>query len=102
MFTIPTGLVFEMPVVAYFLAKVGLVGPQLLRKYRRHSVVGILILAAIITPPDVVAQTIVSIPLYLLYELSIIVTGRVQRSREQKLRKNEQESRAVVVRDDEE
>jgi sec-independent protein translocase protein TatC len=99
MFTIPTGLVFEMPVIAYFLAKVGLISPQFLRQYRRHAVVGILILAAIITPPDVVAQTIVSIPLYLLYELSIIVVGRVQRQRENKLKQKEQDAKALVIRD---
>lgn len=82
MFTIPTGLVFEMPVVAYFLAKVGLIGKQFLRAYRRHAVVVILILAAIITPPDVVSQTLIFIPLYVLYEFSILVVARVQRKRE--------------------
>jgi len=85
MFTIPTGLIFEMPVVIYFLAKIGLVGPQFLRTYRRHAIVIILIIAAIITPPDVVSQTIVSIPLFILYEVSIVVAARVQKRREQAL-----------------
>jgi len=93
MFTIPIGLIFEMPVVIYFLTKIGIVGYRSLQMYRRHAVVAILILAAIITPPDVVSQTIVSIPLYLLYELSIVVSKRVQRNREQKL------STAVQVHD---
>ena len=82
MFTLPTGLIFEMPVVAFFFAKIGLVGKEFLKAYRRHAVVIILIVAAIITPPDVVSQTLVSIPLYLLYEVSIVVVGRVQKRRE--------------------
>lgn len=85
MFTIPTGLIFEMPVVAYFLTKIGLVGYKSLRLYRRHAVVAILIVAAIITPPDVVSQTIVAIPLYLLYEVSILVSRRVQMKREREM-----------------
>lgn len=93
MFTIPIGLVFEMPVVAYFLTKMGLVGYRSLQLYRRHAVVAILITAAVITPPDVVSQTIVGIPLYLLYEVSILVAKRVQRKREAEF------NRAVQVRD---
>ncbi|MCB0532909.1 MAG: twin-arginine translocase subunit TatC [Lewinellaceae bacterium] len=85
MFTIPTGLIFEMPVVAYFLTKIGIVGYKSLRMYRRHAVVAILIVAAIITPPDVVSQTIVAIPLYCLYEVSIMVSRRVQRKQERAL-----------------
>ncbi|MBX2893223.1 MAG: twin-arginine translocase subunit TatC [Saprospiraceae bacterium] len=85
MFTLPTGLIFEMPIVAYFLAKIGLVGPAFLRSFRRYAIVAILIIAAIITPPDVVSQTLVGIPLYLLYEISILVTAGVQRRRERAL-----------------
>ena len=85
MFTLPTGLIFEMPIVIYFLAKIGLVGPNFLRTYRRHAIVIILIIAAIITPPDVVSQTIVSIPLFILYEVSILVAARVQKKRERAL-----------------
>ncbi len=82
MFTIPTGLIFEMPVVVYFLTKIGIVGYKSLRAYRRHAIVAILIVAAVITPPDVVSQTIVGIPLYGLYEISILVSRRVQLKRE--------------------
>lgn len=96
MFTLPTGLIFEMPVIAYFLAKIGLVGSRFLRAYRRHAVVAILIVAAIITPPDVVSQTLVSIPLYLLYEVSILVVARVQR--QQELAMNE-DSSSVIPKD---
>lgn len=94
MFTLPMGLVFEMPVMAYFFAKIGLIGASFLRAYRRHAIVIILIIAAIITPPDVVSQTMVAIPLFLLYELSIIVVARVQRRRERALAM--EESRAVI------
>jgi sec-independent protein translocase protein TatC len=94
MFTLPIGFIFEMPIVAYFLAKIGLVGTSVLRQYRRHALVVILIVAAIITPPDVVSQTLVGIPLYLLYEVSILVVAGVQRRREKEMAL--EESRAVI------
>lgn len=72
-----TGVVFEMPIIIYFLAKVGLVGPQFLKKYRRHAIVIIMIIAAIITPPDVTSQVLVAIPLLILYEISILIAKRV-------------------------
>jgi len=76
MFTLPAGLIFELPIVVYFLAKVGVVTPEAMRKYRKHAMVGILILAAVITPPDVVTQFLIGVPLYILYELSIFVAAR--------------------------
>lgn len=76
MFTLPAGLIFELPVIVYFLAKVGLITPKLMRTYRRHSIIGILVLAALITPPDVVTQFLIGIPLYILYELSIFICAR--------------------------
>ncbi|MBK7935619.1 MAG: twin-arginine translocase subunit TatC [Lewinellaceae bacterium] len=96
MFTLPMGLVFEMPILGYFLAKIGIIGAAFLRSYRRHAVVVILIVAAIITPPDVVSQTMVAIPLYLLYELSILVVANVQRLRERAMAQEESRSRAVT------
>ena len=78
--TLWTGLVFELPMVVYFLARTGLVGPGFLRTYRRHAYVSILLIAAIITPPDVTSQLIVSIPLIALYEVSILMAVRIQRS----------------------
>ena len=72
-------LVFELPVVIYFLSKLGLVTPTFLRKYRKHSLVVVLILSAIITPPDVASQVIVSIPILILYEISIYISGFVQK-----------------------
>ena len=72
-------LVFELPVVIYFLSKLGLVTPEFLRKYRKHSLVLVLILSAIITPPDVASQIIVSIPILILYEVGIYISGFVQK-----------------------
>lgn len=74
------GVAFELPVVIYFLSKVGLLTPRFLRKYRKHSYVILLIIAAIITPPDVLSQMIVSIPLVLLYEISIFISSRVEKA----------------------
>lgn len=93
MFTIPTGIVFEMPIVAYFFTKIGLLGAQFLRTYRRHAIVVIVIIAAIITPPDVVSQVLVSVPLLLLYEVSIRVSANVQRKRERALQEQERNDR---------
>ena len=75
-----TGLFFLLPIVTYLLVKIGLFTPEFLVKYRKHAVVVILILAAIITPPDVISQVIVTIPIYLLYELSILVAKRVAKN----------------------
>lgn len=72
-------LVFELPVVIYFLSKLGLITPEFLRKYRKHSLVLVLILSAIITPPDVASQIIVSIPILILYEIGIYISGFVQK-----------------------
>jgi sec-independent protein translocase protein TatC len=73
------GVLFELPILSYFLAKVGILTPLFLRTYRKHAFLVILIVAAFITPPDVASQIIVTIPLYLLYELSIVIAKRVER-----------------------
>ena len=77
------GLIFELPVVIYFLAKLGIVTPDFMRKYRKHAIIVTLILAAIITPPDVASQVIVSIPILILYEISIFVAKYVQRKQKE-------------------
>jgi sec-independent protein translocase protein TatC len=77
MFTVPVGIVYELPVVVFFLSKVGLVTPEFMRTYRRHAFVLILIAAAAITPPDVITQFLIGVPLYFLYEVSIIISKRV-------------------------
>ena len=83
MFTIPTGIVFELPIVVYFLSKIGLVTPEFMKSYRKHAFVIILIMAAIITPPDVVTQFLIGCPLYILYEISIVISRRVVKKQEQ-------------------
>lgn len=75
------GLLFQLPVVIYFLTKMGIVSPSFLKKYRKHSVIGILIIAAIVTPPDPISQTLIAIPLYLLFEISISIASRVERAK---------------------
>ena len=76
-------LMFELPVIIYFLTKIGLVTPTILKKYRKIALVLVLILSAIITPPDVASQVIVTIPIMILYEISIFISSRVLK-REQK------------------
>lgn len=72
------GILFEFPVVIFFLSKIGIVTPQLMRKYRKHSVVVILILAAVITPTaDPFTLTLISLPLYLLFEISVLTSSIV-------------------------
>jgi sec-independent protein translocase protein TatC len=78
MFTAPAGLIFELPVVVYFLSKIGLLTPKVMKTYRRHAIIGILVLSALITPPDVVTQFLIGIPLYFLYEISIYVSAKVE------------------------
>lgn len=75
-----TGLLFELPILAYLLSKAGIITPEFMRKYRRHAIVVVLILSAIITPPDFFSQIIVSIPIIILYEISILVSSRVQKN----------------------
>ncbi|MCB0793025.1 MAG: twin-arginine translocase subunit TatC [Flavobacteriales bacterium] len=74
-----SGLVFELPLIVFMLARMGLVGPDMLRSYRRHAYVGILVIAAIITPPDVSSQVLVSLPLIALYEAGIMLAAREER-----------------------
>ena len=81
MFTLPVGIIFELPILVYFLAKVGLVSAAFMRKYRRHAIVLILVLAAFITPPDIVTQFLIGIPLFFLYEISILIAKRMEEKR---------------------
>ncbi len=74
---VSSGLFFELPIIIYFLTKLGVVTPEFLRKYRRYAVVIVLIIAAIVTPPDVVSQTIVAIPMLIIFEISVIISAIV-------------------------
>jgi sec-independent protein translocase protein TatC len=85
---IASGLFFELPVIIYFLTRLGLVDPDFLRKYRKYAVVIILIIAAIVTPPDVVSQVTVAVPMILIYEASIWISVVVEKNK----KKNEQAS----------
>ena len=80
-FLLWTGLAFELPVIMVFLSRIGIVGAGFLRTYRKHAFVAILVVAAIITPPDVVSQVLVSLPLLALYEVSILLAARSERQR---------------------
>ncbi|MFI2742388.1 twin-arginine translocase subunit TatC [Zhouia sp. PK063] len=74
---ISCGVVFELPILVFFLTKIGLITPEGLRSYRKFAVVIVLILSAIITPPDIASQIVVSIPILILYEVSIYISGFV-------------------------
>lgn len=69
------GLVFELPLILYYAARMGLVTPEFLRKKRKHAIIILLIIAAVVTPPDVMTQIILSVPLITLYEISILLSG---------------------------
>lgn len=75
------GVIFELPILVYFLSKIGLVTPKFMKTYRRHAIVLIIFMAAVITPPDIFSQLVVSVPLILLYEVSIFISGRIQKKR---------------------
>ena len=81
-------ILFELPVLIYFLTKIGLVTPDFLRKYRKHALVVVLILAAIITPPDIASQVIVAIPILILYEISIKVSKIVIKKQQKNAQKS--------------
>lgn len=82
---IACGLIFELPILIYFLTKVGLVTPDFLRTYRKYALVIVLILSAIITPPDIVSQIIVAVPILILYEVSIVISRFMHKKEEEKL-----------------
>jgi sec-independent protein translocase protein TatC len=86
MLTLACGLTFQLPMITYVLSRVGVLTPKFMRTYRRHALIVILIVAAVITPsPDMISQLLVTVPLLILYEVSIWVSGNVQRKRERDL-----------------
>ena len=84
---IASGLIFELPILIYILTKIGIVSPEILKKYRKISLVIVLILSAIITPPDIASQVIVSVPIIVLYEISIYISKAVIRKQKRLLKK---------------
>ncbi len=86
MLALASGLAFQLPIVAFVLSKIGILTPSIMRTYRKHAFLGILVVAAIITPsPDVLSQILVSIPLVLLYEVSIGLSARVEKLKDLEL-----------------
>jgi sec-independent protein translocase protein TatC len=83
--SLSVGIVFELPVFVFFFTKVGLLTPEFLKKNRKYTLVILLVISAIITPPDIFSQILVVIPLWGLYELSIAVASRVQKKKENEL-----------------
>ncbi len=85
---IACGIMFELPIIIFFLTKVGLVTPEVLRKYRKIALVVVLTLSAVITPPDVASQIIVAVPVLLLYQVSIYISSVVLKREAKKARKH--------------
>jgi len=84
--TLATGVVFQLPMIVYILSSIGMLTPKFMRNGRRYAIVGILVISAVITPtPDILTMCIVSVPLFVLYEVGIVVAGRVEKI---KLKKN--------------
>ncbi len=86
---IACGILFELPIIIFFLTKVGLVTPEIMKKYRKIALVIVLILSAVITPPDVASQIIVAIPVLILYQVSIYISAMVLRKERKKAEKAE-------------
>ena len=82
--TLVMGVVFQLPIIAFFLSKMGLVTAEFLSNYRKHALIAIMLVAAIITPPDLLSLVLVTIPLYLLYEVSIKVVKVIEKTSNQK------------------
>jgi len=90
MLVLASAVMFQLPVVIYFLSRAGLVTSGMLKTYRRHAIVGILIISALITPPDVISQLLIAMPILVLYEIGIIIAKRLEKKKrveEEELRK---------------
>jgi sec-independent protein translocase protein TatC len=92
MIVLSSAILFQLPMVVYVLTKAGLVTPEVMKKYRRHAIIAILILGALLTPPDPISQILIAMPLFALYQISIFISAAVlrkQRAKEQKLIKRQ-------------
>ena len=81
MLVLASAIMFQLPVVVYFLSMSGLVTSKMLKSYRKHSMVVILVLSAVITPPDVISQLLIAMPILVLYELGILIAKRLEKQR---------------------
>ena len=95
MLVLASAIMFQLPVVVYFLSMSGLVTSKMLKSYRKHSVVVILILSAVITPPDVISQLLIAMPILVLYELGILIAKRLEKQRAVKQAEFDQNKDAV-------
>lgn len=91
MLVLASALMFQLPVVIYFLSMSGLVSAAMLKSYRRHSIVVILVISAIITPPDVISQIIIAMPIMVLYETGIMIAKRLEKKRALEERKEKEQ-----------
>jgi len=90
MLVLASAIMFQLPVVVYFLSMSGLVTSKMLKSYRKHSIVVILILSAVITPPDVISQLLIAMPILVLYEVGILIAKRLEKKRAQREAEMEQ------------
>jgi len=95
MLVLASAIMFQLPVVVYFLSMSGLVTSKMLKSYRKHSMVVILILSAVITPPDVISQLLIAMPILVLYELGILIAKRLEKQRAVKQAEFDQNKDAV-------
>lgn len=94
MLVLASAIMFQLPVVVYFLAMSGLVTSGMLKSYRRHAIVVILVVSAVITPPDVISQILIAMPILVLYEAGIQIAKKLERKRARKLAAQEAEDAA--------
>lgn len=87
MWTLACGVIFQIPVVSYYLSKVGLLTPEIMKAYRRHAIVAVMIVAAFLTPPDPVSQLMIAIPLLFLYQFAIFLSKVANKQRKRALEK---------------
>jgi len=87
--SLAAGIVFLLPIFSYFLSKVGIITPEFMKTYRKHAYVVMLLLSAIITPPDVFSQIMVCFPLVFLYEIGIVISRRVVKKREKQMEEDD-------------
>jgi sec-independent protein translocase protein TatC len=92
-----SGFLFQMPVIVYFLTKAGLISSRLMKKYQRHAIVVILIIGAMITPPDPFSQLLIAFPLMILYQVSIVIAKRIERRKEKKELKEQAQRKTKEV-----
>ena len=94
--SLASGIIFELPVLVYFLTKIGLITPEFLKKYRRHSFVVILTLSAIITPPDIFSQVMVCFPLIFLYEIGISISRNIIKKEKARFEEDDDDDEIII------